>query len=112
MTQRGLFAPLLPHLLGGHTEDGLARLNVLVDSGSGQHDRTRANDQVLVDAHTAPEDNVVLNARHSCDSGMGTNEAVVADIAVMAYLAVVIQLSAAFDDGVGGRNSWNTVQVR
>ena len=102
LTQGGLFTPLLPHLLGRHTKDGLARLDVLVDGRGSQDDGPRADDQVLVDSHTAPEDDIVLDAGHASDGGMGTDEAVMADIAVVADLAVVVQLGAALDDGVGG----------
>ena len=110
LTKCGLLAPLFPHLLGGHAEDGLARLDVLVDSGGGQDDGTSADDQVLVDTHTPPEDDVVLDTRHASDGGMGANEAVVADIAVVAYLAVVVEFGAALYDGVGRDAPVNAAQ--
>ena len=97
-----MLAPLLPHLLGRHSEYGLARLYVLVDGGSGQHHRACSDDQVLVDAHTAPKDDIIFDAGHASDGGMGTNEAVVANVAVVTNLAVVVQFGAALDDGVGG----------
>ena len=105
-----MFAPLLPHLLCRHTEDGLTRLDVLVDGGGGQHHRTRADDQVLVDAHTAPEDDIVLDARHAGDGGMGTDEAIVTDVAVVTNLAVVVEFGATLDDGVGGDTAVDATQ--
>ena len=110
LTQSGLFAPLLPYLLGRNAEDGLTRLDVLVDGGGGQHYGTRTDDQVLVDAHTAPENDIVLDAGHASDGGMGTDEAVVADVAVVTNLAVVVEFGAAFDDGVGGDTAVDATQ--
>ena len=102
LAKGGLFAPLFAHLLRRHAKDGLARLDVLVDGRGGQHDGSRPDDQVLVDAHTAPKDNIVLDARHACDGGVGSDEAVVADVTVVPDLAVVVEFGAALDDGVGG----------
>ena len=102
MTQSGLFAPLLPHLLCRHAKDSLAWLDVLVDGRCGQDDCTRADDQVFVDTYTAPKDDIVFDACHACNGGMGTDEAVVANVTVVTDLAVVVQLGPALDDGVGG----------
>ena len=82
-TQGGLFAPLFPDLLCRHAEDSLARLNVLVDSGSGQNHSTRTDNKVFVDTYTAPKDDIVFDACHAGDGGMGTYEAVVADVTVV-----------------------------
>ena len=108
--QGGLFAPLFSHLLGRHTEDGLAWLDALVDGRGSQNDSTSADDQVLIDAHTTPEDDVVFDARHTSDGGMSTDEAVVADVAVMADLAVVVEFGATLDDGVGGDTTVDAAQ--
>ena len=102
MAQGSLLAPLLPHLLSRYTEDGLARLDVFVDSGSGQHHRACSDDQILVDAHTAPKDDIVFDACHTGNGGMGTNEAVVANVAVVTDLAVVVEFGTTLDNGVGG----------
>ena len=100
LTQSSLLAPLFLDFLGRHAKDGFARLNVLVDSRSGQHDRTRANDQVLVDANTAPKNYIVLDACHTSDGGMCPDEAVVANITVVPNLAVVVELGATLDEGI------------
>ena len=105
-----LFTPLFSHLLGGHTEDGLAWLDVLVDGGGSQDDGTRADDQVLIDAHTTPKDDIVLDARHACDGSVGTDEAVVTDVAVVTDLAVIVKFRATLDDGIGGDTTVDAAQ--
>ncbi len=110
LAKGGLFAPLFAHLLRRHAEDGLARLDVLVNGRSGQHDGTRPDNQVLVDANTAPKDDIVLDARHASDGGMGSDEAVVADVTVVADLAVVVELGAALDDGIRSNTTVDAAQ--
>ena len=100
LAQGGLFAPLFPHLLCRYAENSLARLNVLVDSGSGQDHGTRTDNKVFIDTYTTTKDDIVLDARHTSDGGMGTNKAVVANVTVVTNLAVVVEFGATLDDGV------------
>ena len=110
LAQGGLFAPLFSHFLGRHPKNGLAWLDALIDGGGGQHNRARADDQVLVDADTTPEYDIVLDARHTCDGSMGTDEAIMADVTVVPNLAVVVEFGAALNDSVRSNASVDTAQ--